>query len=79
MSILKITNHITCKDTRMASRLWAGSRSGTKLLVEFLLIFTLFQAAFSLPIAFSESLEGSVIKMKPFTPAPQDTEVSLKA
>ena len=41
--------------------------------------FTLFQVAFSLPIAFSTSLEGSVIEMKPATLAPQDTAVSLKA
>ena len=41
--------------------------------------FTLSQVAFSLPIAFATSLEGSVIEMKPATLAPQDTAVSLKA
>ena len=42
-------------------------------------LFTLFQIAFGLPIAFSTSLEGSVIEMKPATPVPVDTAVSLKA
>ena len=41
--------------------------------------FMLFQEVFSLWIAFSASLEGSVIKMKPATLAPQDTAVTLKA
>ena len=40
--------------------------------------FTLFQVAFSPPIAFSGSLEGSVIEMKSTVPAP-NTTVSLKA
>ena len=40
--------------------------------------FTLFQIVFSLPIAFSTSLEGSV-KMKPAASVPVDTAVSLKA
>ena len=38
--------------------------------------FTLFQVAFSLPIAFSTSVEGSVIEVNPITLAPQDTEGS---
>ena len=42
-------------------------------------LFTLFQVAFSLPIAFSTSLEGSVIEMKSAAPFPVDTAVSLKA
>ena len=41
--------------------------------------FTLFQLAFSLPIAISTSLEGSVIKMKSASPVPVDTTVTLKA
>ena len=41
--------------------------------------FTLFLLAFSLSIAFSTSLKGSVIEMKPATPVPVDTAVSLKA
>ena len=41
--------------------------------------FTLFQIAFSLPIGFSASLEGSVIELKPAALVPQDTAVSLKA
>ena len=40
---------------------------------------TLFQIAFSLPIAFSTSLECSVIKMRLAVPVPVDTAVSLKA
>ena len=39
----------------------------------------LFKLAFSLPIAFSTSLKGSVIEMKPTDPVPVDTTVSLKA
>ena len=39
----------------------------------------LFQAVFSLPIAFSKSLEGSVMEMKPATLPLQDTAISLKA
>ena len=38
----------------------------------------LFQVAFSLPIGFSTSLEGSVIKMNPAALA-EDSMVSLKA
>ena len=41
--------------------------------------FTLFRVAFSLLTAFSISLEGSVIKVKPAAPVPVDTSVSLKA
>ena len=41
--------------------------------------FTLFQVVFSLLIAFSTSLEGSVIEMKPAALFPVDTKVSLKA
>ena len=37
------------------------------------------QGRFGLPIAFSTSLEGSVIEMKPAGPVPVDTTVSLKA
>ena len=43
------------------------------------LLYTVFQVAFGLPIAFSTSLEGSAIKMKPAAPVPVDTAVSLKA
>ena len=39
---------------------------------------TLFQVVFDLPIAFWTSLEGSVIEMKPTSPVPVDTSVSLK-
>ena len=39
--------------------------------------FRLFQVAFSLPIAFSTSLEGSVIEMKPTTPVSQDTVIQM--
>ena len=41
--------------------------------------FTLFQVAFSLPIAFLTSLEGSVIEMIPATLAPQDKPKSLSS
>ena len=41
--------------------------------------FTLFQVEFSLLTAFSASLEGSVVEMKPAAPVPVDTVVSLKA
>ena len=41
--------------------------------------FTLFQVAISLSIAFSTSLEGSIVEMKPATPVAVDTAVSLKA
>ena len=41
--------------------------------------FTLFQLVFSLSIAFSTSLEGSIIEMKPATPVPVDTAVTLTA
>ena len=43
--------------------------------------FMLVQVAFSLLIglAFLASLEGSIIKMKPTAPAPEDTAVSRKA
>ena len=37
------------------------------------------KVAFSLLIAFSTSLEGSVIEVKPAAPVPVDTTVSLKA
>ena len=37
------------------------------------------QAALSLPIAFSASVEGSVIEMKPAALIPEDNAVSLKA
>ena len=40
---------------------------------------TLFQVVFSLLIAFSTSLDGSIIKMKPVALVPVDTVVSLKA
>ena len=42
-------------------------------------LFTLFQVAFGLLIAFSTSLEGSAIEMKPAAPVPVDTTVGLKA
>ena len=41
--------------------------------------FTLFQVAFGLLIAFSTSLESSVIEVKPAAPVTVDTTVSLKA
>ena len=37
------------------------------------LLYTVFQVAFGLPIAFSTSLEGSVIEVKPAAPVPVDT------
>ena len=40
--------------------------------------FTLFEVAFSLLIAYSTSLEGSVIEIKPAAPVPVDTAVSLQ-
>ena len=43
------------------------------------LLLTLFQAAFGLQIAFSASLEGSVIEMKPTAPVLEDNAVSPKA
>ena len=42
-------------------------------------LFTPFQVASGLRIAFSTSLEGPVIEIKPAAPAPVDTAVSLKA
>ena len=42
-------------------------------------LFTLFQAAFDLPIVFSASVEGFVIEMKLTAPVPEDNAVSLKA
>ena len=39
----------------------------------------LFQVAFGLLIAFSTSLESSVIEVKPVAPVPVDTAVSLKS
>ena len=41
--------------------------------------FSLFQVAFSLPIAFLAILEGSVIKMNLAALAAEDSAVSLKA
>ena len=41
--------------------------------------YSLFQAAFGLPIAFSASVEGSVIEMKPAALIPEDNVVSLKS
>ena len=41
--------------------------------------YSLFQAAFDLLIAFSASVEGSVIEMKPIALIPEDNVVSLKA
>ena len=41
--------------------------------------YSLFQAALGLPIAFSASVEGSVIEMKPAALIPEDNTVSLKA
>ena len=41
--------------------------------------YSLFQAVLGLPIAFSASVEGSVIEMKPATLIPEDNAVSLKA
>ena len=49
------------------------------ILVANSLLFTLFQVAFGLLIAFSTSLEGSAIEMKPTAPVSVDTAVSLKA
>ena len=42
-------------------------------------LFSLFQAEFGLPIAFSASVEGSVIEMKSVAPVPEDNALSLKA
>ena len=42
-------------------------------------LYTVFQVAIGLSIAFSTSLEGSAIEMKPAAPVPVDTAVSLKA
>ena len=42
-------------------------------------LLSLFQAAFGLPIAFSASVEGSVVELKPAVPVPEDNAVSLKA
>ena len=39
--------------------------------------FTLFQVAFGLPVGFSASLEGSVIKRKSTAPALQDIYVHV--
>ena len=39
----------------------------------------IFQAAYGLPIAFSASVEGAVIEMKPATPVPEDNMASPKA
>ena len=41
-------------------------------------LLTIFQAVFGLPIAFSVSVEGSIIEIKPATPVPEDNTVSLK-
>ena len=40
--------------------------------------FALFQVAFSLPIGFSASLEGSVIEMNPAALAAEDSALRLK-
>ena len=74
MSILKTTVHITCKAE--SSRVVQTTEAWESLPVAF---FMLFQVAFSLPIVFLASLEGSVIKMKPPTLTLLDTAVSLKA
>ena len=42
-------------------------------------LLVLFQAAFGLLIAFSASVEGCVIEMKPAAPVSEDNAVSLKA
>ena len=42
-------------------------------------LLTLFQVVFGLLIAFSTSVEGSVIEMKSAAPVPEDITVSLKA
>ena len=42
-------------------------------------LFSLFKAAFVLLIAYSASVEGSVIKMKPTAPVPEYNTISLKA
>ena len=42
-------------------------------------LLMLFQAVFGLPIAFSASVEGSVIEMKLAAPVPEDNAASLKA
>ena len=42
-------------------------------------LLTLFQAAFGLSIAFSASVEGSVVEMKPTAPVPENNVVSPKA
>ena len=39
-------------------------------------MLTLFQAVIDLPVAFSASVEGSVIEMKPTAPVPEDNMVS---
>ena len=41
--------------------------------------FTLIQVVFNLLTAFSTSLKGSVIEVKPAAPVPVDTAISLKA
>ena len=58
---------ITCKHNSTCAQACIG------------LLLTLFQAAFGLPIAFSESVEGSVIEMKPTVSVPGDNVVSPKA
>ena len=42
-------------------------------------LLTVFQAAFGLPIAFSASLKGSVMEIKPAGPVSEDNMVSLNA
>ena len=41
--------------------------------------FMLFQVAFRVLIAFSASVESSVIEMKPAAPVPEENSVNLKA
>ena len=66
----------SCVVTRVAPQLLTTVEAPTLATARY---FTLFQVAFSLLVAFSTSLEGSVIKMKPAAPIPVDTTVSLKA
>ena len=53
-------------------------RKGRGLISPFWGVYNI-HVGFGLQIAFSTSLEGSVIKIKPATLAPQVTKVSLKA
>ena len=64
---------------RVTESMWKTKRQRLEERTPRTRFFALFQVAFSLPIGFSASLEGSVIEMNPAALAAEDSAVSLKA